>query len=91
MKNRKYQFIRAVRLLAPGDRFILEFAKRVREDDLPAVPGGAALELVVALQNLKSRSACPRRRKRQAAPRSPAVRLSPAGRRHCSYRSPVHS
>jgi hypothetical protein len=35
MKNRKIQFIRAVRLLAPQDKLVLQFAERVLPDQLP--------------------------------------------------------
>ncbi len=48
--KRKQQFLKAVRILAPGDKFILQAAQRAPEEHLPARPGGAALELVVALQ-----------------------------------------
>ncbi len=59
MKNRKMQFIRVVRLLAPQDNLAMQIARRVRENDLPAYPGGAALEFVVALSRLRSSLNCP--------------------------------
>jgi hypothetical protein len=59
--NIKQKFLQAVQILAPGDTFILRIAERVREDDLPAVPGAAALELVANLARLASRTGCPRR------------------------------
>jgi len=50
--KRKQQFLRAVQIVAPGDQFTLNAAKRVPEESMPAFPGGAALQLVVALQKL---------------------------------------
>lgn len=50
--KRKEQFLKAVQILAPGDAFILHAAQHVPEESLPTFPGGAALELVVALQKL---------------------------------------
>lgn len=52
--NRKERFLKAVQLLAPGDEFILGLAQRVREEQLPAHPGAAALQLVVEAQRLQS-------------------------------------
>ena len=52
--KRKQQFLRAVQILAPGDRFILKAAQSVPEESLPVAPGGAALQLVVAMQKLRS-------------------------------------
>jgi hypothetical protein len=51
--KRKQQFLRAIEILAPGDQFILKTAQSVPEESLPLAPGGAAVELVVALQKLK--------------------------------------
>ena len=49
------QFVGAVQVLAPGDQFTLNPAKRVTEEKLrPAFHGGAAHELVVGVQKLKS-------------------------------------
>ncbi len=62
MNDRKLKFIRAVRLLAPHDRLILQFAETVPAHSLPLHPGGAALELVAALQRLRPSTLCPRRR-----------------------------
>ncbi len=61
MNDRKLKFIRAVRLLAPHDRLILQFAETVPTHSLPLHPGGAALELVAALQRLRPATLCPRR------------------------------
>jgi hypothetical protein len=60
MKNKKVQFIRAVRLLAPRNSQILKFAMRVSEEGLPSFPGGAALEFVAAFEKL---AACPERKR----------------------------
>ena len=49
--KRKQQFLKAVQILAPDDRFIHQAARRVQEEMLPLAPGGAALEFVVAMQN----------------------------------------
>jgi hypothetical protein len=53
--NTKAKFLKAVQILAPGGDFVLRAAQRVPEETLPIYPGGAALELVVALQKLGSR------------------------------------
>jgi hypothetical protein len=58
--NKKQKFIQAVRILAPDNNFIIELAQRVREDDLPTCPGGAALEFVAALMGING-NRCPRR------------------------------
>src|SRR5438876_5662304 len=50
--NKKERFLKAVQILAPDDQFILQSAHCVAEDSLPAAPGGAALEFVVAMQRL---------------------------------------
>ena len=50
--KRKQQFLKAIQILAPGDTFILKAAERVPEESLPVAPGGAALQLVVAMQKL---------------------------------------
>jgi hypothetical protein len=62
--NKKQKFIQAVRILAPDNNFIIELAHRVREDDLPTCPGGAALEFVAALMGITA-SGCPRRATRR--------------------------
>ena len=54
MKNIKQQFITAVQILAPENEFILKLALRIPEEQLPAYPGGAALEFVAALEKLTS-------------------------------------
>jgi len=61
MKNRKLQFLRAVRLLAPRDHLVLEFAERVPNSDLASLPGAAALEFVAAWHEFQKSPACPRR------------------------------
>jgi hypothetical protein len=58
--NKKQKFIQAVRILAPDNNFIIELAHRVREDDLPTCPGGAALEFVAALMGITG-TGCTRR------------------------------
>src|SRR5215831_10312310 len=58
--NKKQKFIQAVRILAPDNNLIIELAHRVREDDLPTCPGGAALEFVAALMGIAG-NRCPRR------------------------------
>src|SRR6266478_10260673 len=58
--NKKQKFIQAVRILAPDNNFIIELAHRVREDDLPTCPGGAALEFVAALMGITG-NRCPHR------------------------------
>jgi hypothetical protein len=50
MKNIKQQFLTAVRILAPENDLILKLAQRIPEEQLPAYPGGAALEFVTSLQ-----------------------------------------
>ncbi len=52
-KTRKRKFMQAVQILAPGDQFIYQAAQRISEERLPAFPGGAALEVVVAFQKLR--------------------------------------
>ncbi len=61
MNDRKIKFLRAVRLLAPRDTLVLQFAECVRPDTLPERPGGAALELVASFERIRGRSSCPRR------------------------------
>jgi len=63
--NKKQKFIQAVRILAPDNNFIIELAHRVREDDLPTCPGGAALEFVAALSGITGNK-CPRRATRRS-------------------------
>src|SRR6266446_9412418 len=50
--NKKENFLKAVQILAPDDQFILQSAHCVAEESLPAAPGGAALEFIVAMQRL---------------------------------------
>jgi len=52
MMSRKQQFMRAVEILAPDNRFIHQVAQRIPGEKLPVAPGGVALEFVVALQKL---------------------------------------
>jgi hypothetical protein len=54
MKNKKQQFLNAVRILAPNDSFILQLASRFDEASLPQFPGGVALKFVVAIQSLRA-------------------------------------
>ena len=54
MKNKKQQFLNAVRILAPNDSFILNLASRFDEASLPQFPGGVALKFVVAIQSLRA-------------------------------------
>ena len=76
MKNIKQQFITAVRILAPENDFILKLALRIPEEQLPAYPGGAALEFVAALEKLGSSPA--------PCAQSPWLRpVSPPARRRC--------
>jgi hypothetical protein len=56
MKNKKQQFLNAVRILAPNDSFILNLASRFDEASLPQFPGGVALKFVVAIQSLRNHS-----------------------------------
>jgi len=56
MKNKKQQFLNAVRILAPNDSFILNLASRFDESSLPQFPGGVALKFVVAIQSLRDHS-----------------------------------
>ena len=45
--------MQAVRILAPHDQFIYQAAQRIPAEQLPAYPGAAALEFVVAVQKLR--------------------------------------
>ena len=47
--------MQVVRILAPGDFFIYQAAQRIPDEKLPLMPGGAALEFVVAMERLKGR------------------------------------
>lgn len=51
--NIKRQFTEAVRLLAPGNQFILKVARLVPEADLPPIAGVAAFELAATLETLQ--------------------------------------
>jgi hypothetical protein len=81
--NKQQKFIQAVRILAPDNYFIIELAHRVREDDLPTCPGGAALEFVAALMGITG-NRCPRRATRRT------IRY-PIARTRSVPRSPNHS
>jgi hypothetical protein len=81
--NKKQKFIQAVRILAPDNNFIIELAHRVREDDLPTCPGGAALEFVAALMGITGNK-CPRRATHKTI-RCPIARMRTVPR------SPNHS
>jgi hypothetical protein len=82
--NKKQKFIQAVRILAPDNNFIIELAHRVREDDLPTCPGGAALEFVAALMGIAGNK-CPRRATRRTI-RCPIAHTSTGFRSHSSSR-----
>jgi len=51
--NRKRQFTQAVRLLAPGNEFILKVARLVPEAELPPIASVAAFELTATLETLQ--------------------------------------
>ena len=53
MNDRKSKFMQAVQILAPHDQFIYQAAQRIPAEQLPAYPGAAALEFVVAVQKLR--------------------------------------
>ena len=81
--NKKEKFLKAVKILAPHDQFILQTAQCVNEESLPVAPGGAALEFVVAMQRLTSPAwSCKTRFKlshrRSAANTSSAVAQKPS-------------
>lgn len=50
--NNKRQFLEAVHLLAPGNKFIHAAARHVPQDILPAIAGVAALEFASTLDLL---------------------------------------
>jgi len=50
MTRKQRRFLKAVQILAPGNSFILRVAQSVPAESLPLAPAGAALELVVTLQ-----------------------------------------
>jgi hypothetical protein len=50
--HNKRQFLEAVKLMAPGNKFIAEVARRVPQEMLPAVAGVAAFELTSTLELL---------------------------------------
>jgi hypothetical protein len=52
LNNNKRQFLEAVKLMAPGNKFIAEVARRVPQDMLPAIAGVAAFELTSTLELL---------------------------------------
>jgi hypothetical protein len=51
--TRKQKFMQAVQILSPGDQLTIQAVQRIPEERLPAFPGGAALEFVVAFQKLR--------------------------------------
>jgi hypothetical protein len=81
--KRKNQFLRAIKILAPNDSFIHRAAQRVSEETLPLLPGGAALEFVVAMERLRSSIAFNGTRKpnrsrcRVEATPTPGARVTP--------------
>jgi hypothetical protein len=52
LNQNKRHFIEAVKLMAPGNKFIADVARRVPQDMLPAVAGVAAFELASTLEML---------------------------------------
>jgi len=50
--NNKKDFIKAVQILAPNEPHIQKAAAGVKQESLPAAPGGMALEFVVAQQKV---------------------------------------
>jgi len=58
-KVRKQRFMRAIRILAPGDQLIYQAAQRIPEERLPAFPGGASLEFVAAFQEQRKSTNLP--------------------------------
>ena len=50
--DNKRQFLEAVKLMAPGNKFIADVARRVPQDMLPAIAGVAAFELTSTLELL---------------------------------------
>jgi hypothetical protein len=50
--DKKQSFLKAVQILAQDDAFITKAAQCVSEESLADLPGGAALEFVVAMQRL---------------------------------------
>jgi len=55
MKNRKLVFIRAVRLLAPQDKLVFQFAMLAQEEDVPESPRCATVDLPPAQTRRRSR------------------------------------
>jgi hypothetical protein len=52
LNRNKRQFVQAVKMMAPGNKFIADVARRVPQDMLPAVAGVAAFELAATLDLL---------------------------------------
>ena len=52
LNRNKRQFVEAVLLMAPGNKFIADVARRVPQDMLPAIAGVAAFELASTLELL---------------------------------------
>ena len=92
--KRMQQFLKAVRILAPGDKFILQAAQRAPEEHLPARPGGAALELVVALQkamaSASDNSSSPNRNQPESRSRNGQDQGQALARaRRCGFGAPI--
>jgi len=95
MKNIKQQFLTAVRILAPENDLILKLAQRIPEEQLPAYPGGAALEFVAALEKFSPNRCSPvgwfspvwPASRRRCPGGQPRQQLSPASR----HRQHLHS
>jgi hypothetical protein len=81
-RNRKRQFMQAVRILAPDDRSIHLAAQRVPEEKLPAFPGGAALEFVVAMGKLRAGTSGPLRESRASESGTAWDRRNPQSRQY---------
>ena len=52
LNNNKRQFLEAVKLMAPGNKFIADVARRVPQEMLPTIAGVAAFELTATLELL---------------------------------------
>jgi hypothetical protein len=80
MNKRKHRFIRAIEILAPGEKSILEAAGRVNRDKLPLFPGSTALEFVAAMEKQKNRIRIWLQgegwRKKTCRPEAPEIRKS---------------
>jgi hypothetical protein len=56
--NKKQKFLKAVRILASDDPFVLRTVRRIPEERLPAFPGGVALEFVAMSERLRGKTGC---------------------------------